>query len=122
MADMTLTNEEYQALLVLARQDKTPDMVRQIETFARVIDLRNGITRYLLNVQWQEAGQPLPPSAVFPTSWPPTLRALIELARPIAKVDVDALLAQRATKPVTVLVSPDPGGIVGWSPYETYFA
>jgi hypothetical protein len=122
VADLTLTREEYMAFLSLSRKRATVDEVLQIEAFARNIEKRNGIVRFSLWVQWQEADSPLPSGTDFPTSWPPSLRAFIELDRGVAKSDVVAILAERARIPVTVLVTPDPAGQVGWTPIDTFFA
>jgi hypothetical protein len=121
---ISLEQQDYEALVALAREGvkSDPESVRKLESFLRLIEQGNGIHRYFLWVQWQEANQPLPPSTDFPEKWPPELRASIELVtRPIAKVDVEKLLAQRARKPVSVLVTPDPAGIVGWTELNAYF-
>ncbi len=121
---ISLDQQDYEALVSLAREGakSDPDRVRKLESFLRLIEQGSGIHRYFLWVQWQEANQPLPPSTDFPEKWPPELRASIELVtRPIAKVDVEKLLAQRARKPVSVLVTPDPAGVVGWTELNAYF-
>lgn len=122
MANVTLTEEEYRAFVALSRDGKDAQKILEIEAFAKSIEERNGIKRYFVLVQWQEAGQPLPVGAVFPSSWPPQLRAPIELSRPIAKSDVELLLQQRAIKPVTILVTRDPAGVVGWTGIDQFFA
>lgn len=93
-----------------------------LEQWLRKIERQNGITRYFLMVQWQELSAPLPAGTAFPAQWPPNLRRSIELTtRPIAKVDVDAVLAEHASEPTSVLVTPDPNGLVGWTPVDDYF-
>lgn len=129
--NITLNEEQYSALVQLAREGAraasddprvAQDRIMRLEDFFRSIEKSNGVTRYLLWVQWQETDNPLPPTVRFPESWPPTQRQLIErLDRPIAKVDVDNLLAANAKKPVTVLVTVDPAGLVGWTEYDVYF-
>jgi len=122
MPNIQLTPDEFRAMASMARFGAdTPDRARAIDTYIRAIEDRNGIHRYTLWVQWQEAGTPLPPSTNFPEKWPPELRELLELDRPIIKSDVDALLARVARRPVTVLVTADPGQLVGWTPYGAYF-
>lgn len=121
---ISLQQQDYEALVALAREGakSDPDRLRKLESFLQLIEKGSGINRYFLWVQWQEANQPLPPSTNFPEKWPPELRASIELVtRPIAKVDVEKLLEQRARKPMSVLVTPDPAGIVGWTELNTYF-
>lgn len=73
-------------------------------------------------VQWQEATANLPAGTRFPEVWPPQLRRTIERRdRPIAKVDVEDLLEQYANDPLTVLVTTDPNGRLGWIPIDGYF-
>lgn len=120
---VTLNNEQYSALVALARQGaKSPDQARVLNTFLLEIERSNNIKRFLLMVQWQEQDQPLPPTARFPEAWPPSMRATIELfERPVARTDVDALLRQRASQPTNILVTTDPGGLVGWQAIDDYF-
>jgi len=127
--DLTLSQEQYESLISLARRgtydpDGTPnaDKSRDLEAWLNLIEKANGIKRSLLWVQWQEAGSPLPATASFPTSWPPNLRFMIELlTRPVSKSDVDAVLAQKASKPINVLVTSDPGAELGWTTVADFF-
>jgi len=123
MANFTLTQEQYQALASLARAGADSiEKLRTIESFLKAIEVANGITRYSLWVQWQEMDQPLPPSANFPAVWPPSQRFYVEnLTRPIAKADVQRVLDSTASKPTNVVVTPDPGGLVGWTPIDSFF-
>lgn len=129
MATFTLSQDQYEALIALARQStvKTDgqidgDKARALDTFLRSLEAANGITRYILWVQWQEADTRVAPTSRFPAEWPPSLRFKIELlTRPITQDDVNQVLAQRARKPVTVLVTPDPGAELGWTPVESFF-
>jgi hypothetical protein len=122
MANLSLTVEQYDALVGLSRQAlaSDPDRSRALEAYIKEIDAQNGIKRYQLHVRWREAGQQPPPSN-FPDTWPPTLEASIELKVPIAKSDVDLLLSERAIKPVGVLVTSDPGKLLGWTKIEAWF-
>ena len=123
MANFTLTQEEYEALIALARRGSlNPDDSRRLDSFLKDIEKRNGFTRYALWVQWQEADQALPPTVNFPDTWPPKLRFYIEMVtRPVALTDVEQVLRARARKPVNVLVTPDPGALVGWTEVSKYF-
>jgi hypothetical protein len=128
MANFTLTQEQYEALVALARKGAASDRedpagkVNQLETYLRYIETQNGITRYFLWVQWQEADQPLPPKTKFPTSWPPSMRKSIEfISRPICKADVMLVVDQNASNPVTILVTRDPGATLGWTPIDEFF-
>ncbi len=119
---LTVTQEEYESLAALAQAGATtPEAQRQVDTWLRLIEKRNNIQRYILWVQWQEADSPVPTSS-FPEKWPPELRYRIQLlSRPISKADVVQVLVKKARNPVTVLVSPDPAAILGWTPLDTYF-
>lgn len=121
--DLTVTQEEYQSLVALARAGAaTPEQQRQLNEWLVGIERRNGITRYGLWVQWQEADSPMPPNTNFPEKWPPEMRYFIQLfSRDINRADVTAVLSQKARNPVTVLVTPDPAAILGWTSVDTYF-
>lgn len=120
---LQLDQQNYEALIALARKGaESPDEQRRLDTFLRSLEKANGVIRHGLWVQWQEQDQPLPPTARFPEKWPPEMRFLIELiSRPIARLDVEAVLKQKARKPVTVLVTKDPGATVGWSTLDQFF-
>lgn len=123
--NITLNAEQYTALVALARRGAAvegTDAVLKLEEFLRQTEKQAGVTRFFLWVRWQEAKQPLPPTTSFPTSWPPSLQQIIErLDRPIARVDVEAMLKENATSPATVLVTQDPAGQVGWTELNVYF-
>lgn len=124
MATFQIDQQQYEALIALAREGTAgdADRARQLEEFLKSIEAANNITRSILWVRWQEMDQPLPPTTRFPDSWPPTQQYLIELiSRRVAKADVDAVLDARARKPVDVMVTPDPGARVGWTPVDDYF-
>ena len=120
---LQLSQEEYEALINLARAgaDTAAKQLR-LDTFLRALEKKNGVTRYGLWVQWQEANSALPTGTSFPASWPPSMRYFLELvSRPIARSDVDAILAQRAINPVSVLVTTDPAATIGWTELDDYF-
>ena len=120
---LTVTQEEYESLATLARAGATtPEQQRQLQAWLTLIETRNGITRYGLWVQWQEADSPLPATTRFPAVWPPEMRYFIQLfSRTINRADVDAVLAKRARNPVTVLVTPDPAALLGWTAVDEFF-
>jgi hypothetical protein len=100
---------------------------RRLEEFLKSIEQKNGITRHYLAVRWQEMDQPLPPRTAgaatrFPENWPPNLTGALELlSRPICRADVDAYLKQSASAPTNVMVTTDPGLILGWTSVDAYF-
>lgn len=124
MADFVLSQQEYEALISLAREGASGDTERMLmlEEFLKKIEANNGITRSILWVRWQEMSQPLPPTTRFPDVWPPEQEYLIELVgRLVARVDVEAVLAARATSPTNVMVTSDPNKRVGWTTLDDYF-
>lgn len=120
---MNLTIEQYSALVELSRRGTTSvDQQVDLEAFLVQIEKANGVTRYLLWVQWQEAGQILPPTTKFPEVWPPELRQIIQqLNRPVALSDVQDVLNKFAKNPTNVLVTIDPAARVGWQPLAQAF-
>jgi hypothetical protein len=121
--DFTLNQEEYEALVALANVGAvTPEQRRSLDAWLRLIETKNNVVRHQLWVQWQEVDTPLPPNTRFPSTWPPTQRGYIEfISRVITREDVDVLLAAKARNPVTVLVTPDPGASLGWTPVDAFF-
>lgn len=124
MPDITLEQQEYEALIALARQGvaDAPNRARELEVYLEYIERKNGISRHFLALRWQELDEPLPPGVRFPDSWPPLLEATIELVtRPIARADVDQVLVTRAKNPTSVMVTNDPGRRLGWTDVDEYF-
>lgn len=127
--NLTLSQEQYEALIALAQKgtlDGTgaviPDQARVLDNWLRLIEKANNIKRSILWIQWQEADTPVPTTARFPDKWPPELRYKLEfITRPIARADVEAVLKLKARKPVGVLVTPDPGAVLGWSTLDSFF-
>jgi hypothetical protein len=121
---LSLNIEQYDALVALARKGTTtdPNGARALEGWLKLIEEQNGIVRDLVVVIWQELDSPLPAGTFFPTKWPPELKRTIELvSRPIARADVDKVLAAYAKKPTSVLCTRDPAGILGLTPIDDFF-
>lgn len=92
-----------------ARQEALQQMSSAASTTLTDRERQRHHARYALWVQWQEQDQPLPPAARFPEKWPPETRFYLELiSRPIARVDVEAVVKQKARKPTNILVTRDP--------------
>lgn len=123
MSDITLTMQEYETFVSLARANVIDgEQLRKIDEFLKVVEAKNGITRDAVWVQWQEMDSELPAGTRFPETWPPELRWHIELmTRRVAKVDVEEVLKYRARAPVNVLVTKDPGARYGWTPLNDFF-
>jgi hypothetical protein len=122
MSTFTLTQEQYEALIAYAQAGAEGDSVAVLDAFLRTIEKANNVTRSLVWIQWQEQDQPLPPTTNFPAVWPPQLRYRLELlSRPVCKADVEEVLRLHARKPVTVLLTKDPGATLGWTKLEDFF-
>ncbi len=125
----TLTQQQYEALIALARTGTMDDdgvvnvdASLQLDAFLKKIETDNGITRSAVWVQWQEMDQPLPPTTDFPDVWPPELREYIELvSRLVSKADVEVMLKVKARQPINVLVTRDPAARVGWTALDDFF-
>ena len=122
-SSVTLTIEQYEALVFLARKGAgTSDAKRVLENFLKDVDKTNGVTRYFLKARWQELGAALPKITSFPTTWPPELELDLERTdRPIAKVDVEEAVNKKASKPENIMVTRDPAGIAGWTKLDQFF-
>lgn len=126
---ISLNQEEYEALVALARQGTLDadghviaEKARSLTSYLVMLEKKNKITRYALWLQWQEQDAPLPPGVNFPSKWPPELREYLALtSRPITKADVITVLKNRARNPTNVLVTKDPGATVGWTELDQFF-
>lgn len=113
---VTLTRSQYEALLSTARL-ASPQIADQLR---REIDAANGITRYFLYIRWQDVGGKAPPRIELGKGWPPTQTYQLELERRIARADVDEVLRTNAVNPVSIMVTPDRLGVVGWTLIDDY--
>jgi hypothetical protein len=122
--NFTLTQEQYEALISLARQGTVSDAnkSRQLESWLRLIEKENGVVRDLVVVLWQEMNAPLPAGTFFPTNWPPNLKRTVELTtRRVARADVDKVLEAHADAPTSVMCTRDPAGVLGLTPIDQFF-
>jgi hypothetical protein len=116
MADLTVTRTQYDALINAALAGDT-DEVRRIRD---LIDKANDIKRYFLYIRWQDVGGTAPRRIELGVGWPEEQTYQLELERPIARTDVDTVLATNAANPVGVQVTPDRNGVVGWTLLDDY--
>lgn len=107
---MEITREQYEALLNLARQ-QSPEQTQQISD---LIDRVNGITRYHLHLRWQDVGGQPPPRIELGKGWPVETTIHLVQDRPFASSDVDEFFENNTINPVTIHVTKDPNGELGW--------
>lgn len=129
--NFTLTQEQYEALISLARRGTVdakgqvfPDKALALDNWLKLIESSQTppVVRSAIWIQWQEVDSPLPPGVEFPAIWPPELRFYLELlTRPVSLDDVNNIIKQKAKNPVNILVTPDPGAKVGWTTPAAYF-
>lgn len=112
---VTLSDSTYDALLYAALRGDVSEVRRVLQ---RVAD-DNATTRYRLHLQWVDADIRVPPRGV--TSWPPVEREVLVLDRPIERADVTDFVSRRTARPVDILVTPDPDGVVGWTTIDHFF-
>jgi hypothetical protein len=116
---ITMTRTEYDALINASQAAvDAGDSNLDVLSLRNTVDEANGITRYFLLVRWVNAGDNQRPQ--LGQTWPPTLEHNIELERPISRADVDQVLADQASNPVTVLVTRDRQGVVGLTALDDY--
>lgn len=121
-----LSQEEYESLIALARSGAQasgdPNKSRQLETWLRLIEKNNGVTRDLVVVIWQELNAPLPTGTFFPSTWPPNLKKTVELTtRRVARADIDRVLEVHAKNPTSIMCTRDPEGVLGLTPIDDFF-
>jgi hypothetical protein len=116
MTTITMTRPQYDALLAAAKVGD-PVAAAQLQ---KLIDAGNGIIRYLLQIRWQDVGGKPPPRIELGKGWPPDQTFLLQLERRISRADVDDVLRTNASNPVSVMVTPDPLGVVGWTLIDDY--
>lgn len=116
MANIFMTRAQYDALLSAAQIGN----LAAATILQRDIDKANSITRYILNVRWQDIGGQPPPRIELGKGWPVEMTYKIVMERPISRADVDIVLQTNTSNPVSVMVTPDPNGIVGWHNLEDY--
>lgn len=113
---VSITRPQYDALMTAALAGNTTEVSRLRD----IIDKANSIKRYYLSIRWQDVGGRPPPRIELGRGWPSDQTFLLELDRPIARSDVDAVLTQQATNPTSVMVTPDRAGNVGWTLIDDY--
>lgn len=108
---ISMTRAQYEALVAAATKGDS----ETAEPLAAQIDAANGIRRYILWIRWQNVGGVVPTLIELGRGWPQDQSYKLVLERAIERLDVDEVLRNSATNPVSVMVTPDPDGEVGWT-------
>jgi hypothetical protein len=114
--DITITRPQYDALRNAIIANDEAETIRLLS----LIEIANGIKRYFLYIRWQDVGGTPPPRIELGKGWPKDQTYTLELDRAIARSDVDTVLATQARNPVSVMVTPDRAGNVGWTLINDY--
>jgi len=118
---VTLTEEQYTTLAGWAESYGTAeDMYTTIRELTDLIERANSMTRQFLLVRWRDANAQY--QGDLGTDWPPQhQQQLLRFTTPWTYEDVmDAVNAQ-TTNPVTVEVTSDRTGTVGWYAIDDWF-
>jgi hypothetical protein len=108
---MNITRDQYDALLQAALTLDTKEVLR----IRDIVDTANSISRYVLYLRWQDVGGTPPRRIELGKPWPEDSTKLLEMDRPISKQDVLAVVTRAAANPVSIMVTPDRLGVVGWT-------
>lgn len=112
-----MSRANYETLLTAA----TASNAAAAAEVAAVVDRENGVRRYLLHIRWINVGGQIPSRVELGLVWPATSTyTLRKEDTPISRLEVDEVLAANATNPVSVMVTKDPNGEVGWTELDVY--
>lgn len=111
----TLTDNQYNSLILAARGDTTID----VDKLERAINQANDIKRFNLWIRWYTVGG----STALPfdlDNWPADQQYRLIQTRAIAREDVDAVLRANGQNAIDPMVTFDPRGKVGWTELDVY--
>lgn len=115
---ISLSRDQYDLLLSYARRERAPDEL--LDDTQRRIDAANGVRRFALNIRWMARGGAAPTRIDIGKGWPPTQQFLLKMDRAITREDVNAILRAQPSTPVSVNVTSDPRGVVGWTELDVW--
>lgn len=126
---ITISQEQYEALIALARRGAVEpdgslnqDQALVLDAFLRDIEKSNGIVRYALWIRWQDPTTPLIPTTNFPKTWPPNQQYFLQfISRPITQPDVMKVVTARTPNAINIMVTKDPAALLGWTKLSDYF-
>jgi hypothetical protein len=113
---ISMSRANYETLLTAALAGNAA-AANEVST---VVDRENSIRRYVLHVRWINVGGQGPSRVELGRGWPPESTYVIRAESPISRLQVDEVLAQNATNPISVMVTRDPNGVVGWTEVDVY--
>lgn len=115
---ISLSRDQYELLLSYARREREVDDL--LADTQRRIDQANAVRRFVLNIRWMARDGASPRRIDIGKGWPPTQQVLLKMERAIAREDVDAILRAQPSTPVSVNVTSDPRGVVGWTELDAW--
>ena len=113
---ISMSRAEYDALVDAGLTANTAE----IERLRDLIDVANGITRYRLFIRWQDVGGDPPTRIELGQGWPALETFLLEQELPIAREDVNKVTETQASNPVSIQVTLDRNGVVGWTEIDLF--
>jgi len=114
--NITITRMLYDALITAARTGNVVEVLRLRD----MIDTSNSVKRFFLYIRWQDLGGRAPTPIELGKGWPVNQTFQLELDRAITRADVNTVLSTNASNPVTIMVTPDRAGNVGWYLIDDY--
>jgi hypothetical protein len=115
---ISMSRDQYELLLQYAEGTRTSDTV--LTDLKKKIDTANGVKRFFLLIRWMESGGAPPTRIEIGLGWPPTQQFELRMDRAISRDDVDIVLRTQATRPVSPVVTTDPGGTLGWTELDAW--
>lgn len=113
---VSMSRSHYEALLAAA-MESNEEAALEIST---AVDAENSIRRYIMWIRWVNVGGAVPSRVELGVGWPPEQTFTLRMERPISRLDVEEVLAQRAVNPASVMVTRDRRGVTGWTLLDAY--
>ena len=118
MSNVTVKSADWESLVGAVLKQETDDL----NTLLTRVDAQNSLNRYYLYVKWQDAGAKRPGPDDPIQDWPPWgFDWFVSYSR-FTKDFVEDFVARQSTNPLTILVTDDPAGEVGWYLLEDFFS
>lgn len=117
---VTLTEDQFVTLTGWAEAYGTANnLFRPIRDFTEQIENANGLTRQFLYVRWRDANAR---QEAGTWDYPPQYtQLLLRYTTPWTYEEVLAVVAARTSNPVSIEVTRDRSGAVGWHDLDTFF-